>query len=321
MEMGVLMQDCPCLSRDLARIFEIYWQASEKKCAKEVQKMIQQMPPAFYNSQKPLAIFDGENNKLDVHLSVVSLVNELGKSVFHLMLYFGALASPRSLNSPRRSWDLNDIVEAIKNAKTFILIHVMDYFPMFLYTQKGKYWPPIDNAIREAILRGVKIKIISTALHFPSKGLGFLKSLEVLGERYGGGSVTVKIFKVPADSFAYQPVLQRDRRTHKKFLMADDTLIIGTSNWSGDYFEDLGTGVAIVLKQTEKRRKIPQIFKQMKNLFERDWNSNYAHLLNFYIKNCLEENEGREVEGICEIEKDPSLLTNFVDINRTTSTQ
>nr|CAD2178950.1 unnamed protein product [Meloidogyne enterolobii] len=299
MEMGVLVQDCPCLSRDLARIFEIYWQASEKKCAKEVQRMIQQMPPAFYNSQKPLAIFDGENNKLDVHLS----------------------ASPRSLNSPRRSWDLNDIVEAIKNAKTFIFIHVMDYFPMFLYTQKGKYWPPIDNDIREAILRGVKIKIISTALHFPNKGLGFLKSLEVLGERHSGGSVSVKIFKVPADSFAYQPVLQRDRRTHKKFLMTDDTLIIGTSNWSGDYFEDLGTGVAIVLKQTEKRRKIPQIFKQMKNLFERDWNSNYAHLLNFYIKNCLEENEGKESNEICEIEKDPNLLTNFVDINKTTSTQ
>ena len=32
--------------------------------------MIQQMPPAFYNSQKPLSIFDGENNRLDVHLSV-----------------------------------------------------------------------------------------------------------------------------------------------------------------------------------------------------------------------------------------------------------
>jgi len=62
---------------------------------------------------------------------------------------------------------------------------------MFLYTQKGKYWPPIDNAIREAILRGVKIKIISTALHFPNKGLGFLKSLEVLGERHSGGSVSV----------------------------------------------------------------------------------------------------------------------------------
>ncbi|KAF7639609.1 hypothetical protein Mgra_00000933 [Meloidogyne graminicola] len=182
MELGVLVEDCPCLGRDLSKIFEIYWRTSEKKNANDVQKIIQQMPPALYNSQRPLRILDEENNKLAVHLS----------------------SSPRSMNNLKRSWDLNDIVEAIKNSKKEIFIHVMDYFPMFLYTQKGKYWPPIDNAIREAIIRGVKIKIISTALHFPNKGLGFLKSLQVLGERQGESSVTVMMtIKINLKSIIY----------------------------------------------------------------------------------------------------------------------
>ena len=92
-------------------------------------------------------------------------------------------------------------------------------------------------------------------------------------------------------------------------------LIIGTSNWAGDYFEDIGTGVAVVLRQIEKG-KTPRIFKQIKNLFERDWNSNYAHLLDKYMENCLKSGEKISNE-ICEKEKDPKLLSNVITNNKT----
>lgn len=95
-------------------------------------------------------------------------------------------------------------------------------------------------------------------------------------------------------------------------MLTDDTLIIGTSNWSGDYFEDLGTGIAIILKQIEENGRKPLIFKQIKNLFERDWNSKYTHLLDKYIDNCLNKNNNNnDDDDICEKEKDPKLLNNL----------
>jgi hypothetical protein len=41
--------------------------------------------------------------------------------------------SPRWLNAPNRTWDLDAILAAIREANSFIYIHVMDYVPMFVY--------------------------------------------------------------------------------------------------------------------------------------------------------------------------------------------
>lgn len=69
MELGVLVRDCPCLSQDLIKIFDVYWRAAEKKTATDVHTMVKQLPPARYNAQRPLKIFDGEH-RMAVHLSV-----------------------------------------------------------------------------------------------------------------------------------------------------------------------------------------------------------------------------------------------------------
>lgn len=287
MELGVYVRDCPCLSQDLATIFDIYWHAAEKKTATEVHQLVKKLPPARYNAQRPLKLMDGDHHRLAVHLS----------------------ASPQAMNCPGRSWDLNDIVEAIQGARRRIYVNVMDYFPMFLYSQNRRYWPHIDNAIREAIMRGVQVRIIAAALHFPATGLRFLKSLEMLGQIPKAGSVAVKIFKVPTSlELKQQPVLRRDRRTHKKFLLTDDTLIIGTSNWSGDYFEDRGTGVAIVVRSraANSNNGTAPLLERMRAMFMRDWESEYAHALDLYMEKCL---HGENEEWDCEGEKDPNLLS------------
>lgn len=337
MELGVFVRDCPCLGQDLAKIFDVYWRAAAMKTATEVHRMIKQLPPAKYNAQRPLRLQDADGHRLAVHLA----------------------SSPKTMNCPLRSWDLDDILSAIRGARNHIHVHVMDYFPMFLYTQNRRYWPEIDNALREAIMRGVHVRIIAAALHFPDTGLHFLKSLETLGEIPGAGSVEVRIFKVPTPEEVKQPVLRRDRRTHKKFLLTDDALIIGTSNWSGDYFEDRGTGVAIVVRRDDGKRReqgrkeeagegggalpmtsspspptvtgttttgttAPLLFRQMRALFERDWNSGYAHPLEWYMHNCLErrnsaagddDGEMAGLQEVCESEKDPTLLNKPNDAN------
>ena len=58
----------------------------------------------------------------------------------------------------------------------------------------------------------------------------------------------------------------------------------GTSNWSGDYFISTG-GVAIIVNQTEALSQnrtasapYPALLQeQLAAIFERDWNSTYAH--------------------------------------------
>jgi phosphatidylserine/phosphatidylglycerophosphate/cardiolipin synthase-like enzyme len=99
------------------------------------------------------------------------------------------------LHLQNQSWDLKSITEAIRQSRRQILVNVMDYFPIFMYSgNKRRFWPTIDNALREAILRGVNVRIIAAALHSPALGLRFLKSLEVLGEMPGAGSVQVVCF-------------------------------------------------------------------------------------------------------------------------------
>lgn len=43
--------------------------------------------------------------------------------------------SPRELNNRGRTWDLDAIVTEIDNARESLDIHVMDYFPLFIYKQ------------------------------------------------------------------------------------------------------------------------------------------------------------------------------------------
>lgn len=51
----------------------------------------------------------------------------------------------------------------------------------------------------------------------------------------------------------------------------------GTSNWSENYFTDTA-GVGLIIKQnsTNPQRRQQPVQEQLKDLFERDWNSKYA---------------------------------------------
>lgn len=49
----------------------------------------------------------------------------------------------------------------------------------------------------------------------------------------------------------------------------------GTSNWSGDYFVSTA-GSALVVNQTASESQEPTVQSQLKDVFERDWNSAYS---------------------------------------------
>uniref|UniRef100_A0AAF5RT20 PLD phosphodiesterase domain-containing protein n=1 Tax=Wuchereria bancrofti TaxID=6293 RepID=A0AAF5RT20_WUCBA len=241
-----------------------------------------------YNEQRPLSI-SNEHVLADVYIAAnLRFLNSehrrigLKKQGNYLRLaavYLKHLkASPRSLNDLGRDWDLFAILNAIEKTTKFLYIEVMDYFPI--------YWPVIDNAIRRAILRGVEVKILTAAIHFPEYSLRFLSSLEALN-RINDSSMEVKIFKVPTD-VSMQHIMKRERRMHTKFLVTDTVAVIGTSNWSGDYFDGGTTGVAFVLNQTKASLEKRHFIRDLRYIFLSHW---------LVI-----------VRNYCEAEKDPSLL-------------
>lgn len=276
MELGVLVNDCSCLAQDLSAVFNSYWglTSNETDIGNDGYQLKQS--EALFNMTHPLVVS---------HYGVRT-------EVF-------IATSPRQLNAPYRTWDLDAILRAINEAQNHLYIHVMDYFPMFIYSKPKRFWPVIDNALRRAIVRGVEVKMLVAALHYPALGLRFLDSLETLNGL--NGTIEVRIFKVPT-STSMQTIMIRERRTHNKFVVTDDTVIIGTSNWSGDYFDGGSTGAAFVARQ--KGTGPRPLVKEMKEIFLRDWEAEYSHKLSDYIEQCLEDKKA----SFCEVEKDPSLL-------------
>ena len=63
------------------------------------------------------------------------------------------------------------------------------------------------------------------------------------------------------------------RVNHNKYMVTESVGYVGTSNWSGDYFLSTG-GIGYVVNETSTSGS--SVRKQLQNIFERDWNSEYA---------------------------------------------
>ncbi|CAJ0581119.1 unnamed protein product, partial [Mesorhabditis spiculigera] len=269
MELGFVVEDCPCLGKDLRSIFDTYWRLSVGDSVSAA---------ARYNKEKPL------------HMSIDGAETEA----------FIA-ASPQILNAGQRTWDLEALVDMLDSAREFVHVHVMDYHPIFVYGRGKELWPTLDDALRRAVARGVHVRVLSAAIHHPEIGIRFLKSLQDLDGINRNGSVQVKIFKVPPPPAATSSVIIRDRRTHNKVVVTEEAAAVGTSNWSGDYFEGGTTGTAIVIRQRGDQRPLIQ---QLSSIFFRNWNSKYAHPVHEYFEHCIRRREA----DFCETEKDPRLF-------------
>ncbi|KRZ69627.1 Phospholipase D3, partial [Trichinella papuae] len=280
MELGVLVLNCPCLAKDLKHIFASYW-----NLASQPHLSLNNKSMCFSKKDDMLISETDINHKTPLTIQYKGVDTDV---------YIAA--SPTSLNTVGRTWDLEAIVSAISSAKRFIYIHVMDFIPMVLYKKPRNYWPVIDTALRKAVIEsGVELKILVAALHFVKENLAFLKSLQAINGCSTKGSVEIKIFNVPAIT-AFQRQIARDRRTHNKFMVTENTVIIGTSNWSGDYFTTT-TGLALVSHQNGLNRPFVDSIRE---IFLRDWKCPYAHALSTYIQHCLENNNN---SNMCENSK------------------
>ncbi|CAD5232320.1 unnamed protein product [Bursaphelenchus xylophilus] len=260
-EMGVLIRDCPCVAADLKNIFEVYWTLGVPGAR------VPGIWPADY------AVPNNERNPISARVE--------GENA---LMYL--TTSPPSFAPVGREHDGETIVRNIDAATKYVYISVMDYAPATFYNPHNYYWPNIDDALRRAAYdRRVQVRILISK--WPSTRaavMAHLRSLTALDSTLPcdfdrnakkckegtKGSIQVKVFQVPP----YNVTIPYTRVNHAKYMISDYTATVCTSNWSADYFINTG-GVSIVMKSEDARTE-SKIVKDLREIFERDWDSEYA---------------------------------------------
>lgn len=150
------------------------------------------------------------------------------------------------------------LLELIASAKESLQIQLLKYDVV----EDGAYWPVIDNALRDAAVRGVKIQLIVSDWNTKRPGIDFLKSLGMVP------GIEIRIPTIPEHS---QGPIPFARVIHSKYLVVDSQVLwLGTSNWSKDYFR-YSRNVELILRRPELARKAQEVFLRL-------WESSYVKI-------------------------------------------
>nr|XP_046268340.1 5'-3' exonuclease PLD4 [Scatophagus argus] len=250
-ELGVVVYNCSRLAKDLYKIFQSYWVMGQSNSS------LPQPWPAKYDTT------------INKHHPLLVKTDNVSSRLY-------LAASPPSFCPPSRTQDLEAILSIISEAQHFVHIAVMEYFPTTRFEKPQRYWPVIDDAIRTAAFeRKVKIRmLISCGKDSDPAMLPFLKSLASMDSPHRGISVQIKLYIVPVGN---QSDIPYSRVNHNKYMVTDKVAYIGTSNWSGDYFQTTaGVGLVISQHAPDPLWKTKTLQSQLRAVFDRDWHSEFA---------------------------------------------
>lgn len=164
--------------------------------------------------------------------------------------------SPAAATYPQLERDQTEIIELIENAKERLEIQLLSYKPA-----SGKFfYEKLDNTLREAAVRGVKIRMIVSDWNTRHPDIQFLKSLQVIP------NIDIKISTIPQWSGGFIPYA---RVEHCKYMVVDSQYTwMGTSNWSWSYFHN-SRNIGLIIKNRSLNQKTHRIFS-------RSWDSSYC---------------------------------------------
>lgn len=174
------------------------------------------------------------------------------------------LSSPAAYNPPG-VLDSEVVLPALlAEAQTEVRVQLLDYVPLS-YGAGGSrpYYAVIDNAIRATAARGVVVKLMVSHWNTEKPAIAYLKSLALVP------NVQVRIVTLPAASTGPIPFA---RVIHSKTMSIDGKLAwVGTSNWSGGYF-DKSRNLEVVLRNEKMAQRLAALHEQA-------WSSQYAQPL------------------------------------------
>ena len=167
------------------------------------------------------------------------------------------VASPPFLTPSSVRLALDALVSLIQEARERVQVQLLVYAPL---GGKDVFWPVLDNALRAAAVRGVKVRLLVSDWVLGGKGEPHLKSLALVP------NLEVKVATIPEASEGHIPFA---RVVHSKYLVVDGRhLALGTSNWEEGYFTE-SRNVELVFRESP-------LAAQAARIHDRLWTSAYA---------------------------------------------
>jgi phosphatidylserine/phosphatidylglycerophosphate/cardiolipin synthase-like enzyme len=174
------------------------------------------------------------------------------------------VASPRAYNPTGVVDSQSELPRLLAAAKKQVRVQVMDYAPLSYGPEHTRpYYALIDNALRSAAARGVRIELMVADWNTKKPDIAYLKSLVVLP------NIEIKVVTIPPASVGFIPYA---RVIHSKIMTIDgEQAWIGTSNWSGGYLDN-SRNLEIVLNDAAMTARVDRLYRQL-------WESDYAAAL------------------------------------------
>ena len=229
-ELGALVTH-PGMAADLRRIFELDWSLA-----------------AGLDSQ-PVVI---PENIPFAHLPHAQLETASGELVEAVLA-----ASPQGGLPEDLPWDLPLLLEMIAAANSRVNLQLLSYN---VSDRDGNYFAELDNALRAAAARQVKVSILISNWSKAYYKLHWLQSLAAVR------NIDLKFSNIPEHSRGFIPYA---RVEHPKYMTVDGQAAwVGTSNWSRDYFYS-SRNVSLFFQGAGAATPLDRFFA-------RGWNSPYS---------------------------------------------
>jgi phosphatidylserine/phosphatidylglycerophosphate/cardiolipin synthase-like enzyme len=165
--------------------------------------------------------------------------------------------SPAGWLPDERSWDLPQLLDTIDGAQRSVRLQLLTYSAHF---RDGSPFPALDDALRRAAGRGVKVQVMVSNWQ---QQAGRVEDLQAL---VASSPVEARLITIPEHSSGFIPYA---RVIHTKAMVVDgQTAWVGTSNWGGDYFH-LSRNVGVLVKSQ-------RLARQLEATFDRFWQSGYG---------------------------------------------
>lgn len=170
------------------------------------------------------------------------------------------VASPPFLTPKDIRPSIEALVDLLDQAKLTVRVQLLTYSPL---SGQDHYWPVLDNALRAAAVRGVKVRLLVSDWVLGGRALPHLKALTLIP------NLEVKIVTIPEAKEGHIPF---SRTVHSKYLVVDEThLALGTSNWEESYFTE-SRNIELIFRDSP-------LATQAAGIFDRLWGSRYAFAL------------------------------------------
>lgn len=171
------------------------------------------------------------------------------------------VASPNAYNPPGVGDSQSELVRLLGQAHQEVRVQLLDYAPLSYGPNHTRpYYAVIDDALRAAATRGVKIKLMVSNWNTEAPAIRYLQSLALVP------NVEIRIVTLPQAAGGFIPFA---RVIHTKAMSIDGKVAwIGTSNWAGGYLDN-SRNLEVVLHDEQMARRVAE-------LHEQTWRSAYA---------------------------------------------